>query len=362
MLEVSLIFRIILENQHLEILRLTWITFTSSTPLTHSNTPIVLSHLKDLILSGLTFANPSNVDNHPHDPAFHILRHIRFPSCTKFTVSAFIESDSAIDPEELRSLLPSPLDLLAHPSPNDPQAAQPAMGYLSANISDHDLTLDVDRGPGYGLEYRVTLESASRSITRSWLQSALGDRPGVTLQEFSLHIRIKEHSHLDELVAFQDSEAVTLLSFGIGGGPLGEEIEVRILQMLATPYTLASGTTAMPFPRLSAVTTYGWKVQGKAVLEMVQKRFLTPGVDVHRPDVIVVKYSDDEKAEFRLYTGWDPSGVGWIHSVKAVHFGATNLWPWLPGRPRSPESRWPPLDENEDEDMDFTGGDESDWE
>ncbi|KAG8977210.1 hypothetical protein FRC05_002210 [Tulasnella sp. 425] len=310
-LEISLIFRLIQENQRLENLWLGDITFTSSTSLTQSNTPVVLSHLKDLTLTNLAFAN-----NHSHHPTFLILRHIRFPSCTKFTLHTSIESESTVDLEDLRSLLPSPLDILAHPSPNDPQTSQTTRGYLTAAFSKHGLALTVEQEPGCEFKYEVKLDKTPRGITSRWLKSALEDRPG-------------------------DSEAVTQLSVEIGPEHLQEEVEGKILQILATPCTSALGTNVMAFPRLLGVEFEGLEGQGEAVLEMIRNRFGTPGVEAHRPDSINIK-SHSRYEEFL----WDSvDEIRDVYRFKVIHFGAIDSWPSSSPRPGSPESGWPPSDD-----------------
>ncbi|KAG8952947.1 hypothetical protein FRC04_003399 [Tulasnella sp. 424] len=353
-LEISVIFRLIQENQHLEILGLRNITFTSSTSLTQSNTSVVASHLKDLTLSKLAYADSGNVNNHPHHPTLDILRRFRFSSCIKLTLQTSIESESTIDPEDLRSVLPSPLDILAHPSPNDPQTSQKPRGYLTAAFSKHGLILTVEQEPGCEFEYEVDLDNTPRSITRRWLKSALEDRPGVTLQGFKLCVFIEEHSQMDDLVTFQGSEAVTWLSVGISVEHLREEVERRLLQILATPCTSASGTIVMAFPRLSSLGFGGWEGRGGPVLEMIRNRFGTPGVEAHRPDVITILRHSWGK-EFL----WDSlDDIRELDGFRAIDFGTVDRWPSEPiGRSRSPESSWPSRDEVEDDDWGITGED-----
>ncbi|KAG8952968.1 hypothetical protein FRC04_003420 [Tulasnella sp. 424] len=337
-LEISLIFRLIQENQRLEILGLEDSTFTSSTSLTHSNTPVVLSHLKDLTLCNLALADPGEVNNHPQHPTLLILRHIRFPSCSSFILHTSIESESTVTPEDLQSLVPSPLDLLAHPSLRDPQTSQTTRGYLRATFLNHRLILTVDQGPGCEFRYDVRLDDTPRSITRRWLKSALENRPGVALHRCMLRVFIEEHSQMDDLVAFQDSEAVTHLSVGISGEHLREGVERRLLQILAKSCTSASGATVMAFPRLLKVEFEGWSGRGEPVLEMIRNRFGTPGVEAHRPDVIIISYRY-ESQEVR----WDSlDDIRELRGFKAVHFGAIDHWPRWPARSRSPESLWPP--------------------
>ncbi|KAG8977207.1 hypothetical protein FRC05_002207 [Tulasnella sp. 425] len=317
-----------------------------------SNIPVVLSHLNDLTLSRLAFADSSNVHNRPQHPTLVILRHIRFPSCTKFTLRTSIERESTIDPEDLRGLLPSPLDILAHPSSNDLQTSQKPRGYLTAAFSEDGLTLTMAQEPGGNFTYEVKLDRTPRSISRRWLKSALEDRPGVTLQGFKLHVYIYEYSQMDDLVAFQASEAVTLLSVEIGDGGLGEGVVRRLLQILATPYTSASGITVMAFPRLLGMEVDGWEFRGEAVLEMIKSRFGTPGVEAHRPEFITVN-SGHRHREF----WWDSlDEICELGGSTAIHFGAIDSWPSSSPRPGSPESVWPPFD---DEGSSVTG--EDDW-
>ncbi|KAG8952946.1 hypothetical protein FRC04_003398 [Tulasnella sp. 424] len=260
-LEISLIFRLIQENQRLENLWLGDITFTSSTSLTQ-------------------------------------------------------KSESTVDLEDLRSLLPSPLDILAHPSPNDPQTSQTTRGYLTAAFSKHGLALTVEQEPGCEFKYEVKLDKTPRGITSRWLKSALEDRPG-------------------------DSEAVTQLSVEIGPEHLQEEVEGKILQILATPCTSALGTNVMAFPRLLGVEFEGLEGQGEAVLEMIRNRFGTPGVEAHRPDSINIK-SHSRYEEFL----WDSvDEIRDVYRFKVIHFGAIDSWPSSSPRPGSPESGWPPSDD-----------------
>ncbi|KAG8952967.1 hypothetical protein FRC04_003419 [Tulasnella sp. 424] len=354
-LDISLILHLIQENQHLEILRLDSILFTSSTSFTQSNTPVVLSHLKALTLSKLAFANPSKV--HSHHPTLHILRHIRFPSCTKFAIHTSIESEPTVDHTDLRSVLPSPLDILAHPSLNNPQTSQTRRGYLTAAFSDHGLSITVDEEPGCEFEYEVRLNNTPRSITRRWLKSALEDRPGVTLQRFKLHVFIEEYSHMDDIVAFQGSKAVTRLSVGISAEHLREEVERRLLQILATPCSSASGTTVMVFPGLLEVEFEGWDGRGGAVLEMIRNRFGTPGVEALRPDVITINYT-----YWSQDVQWDSlDDIRELIGFKAIHFGAIDRWPSWPARSGSPESWWPPSDEGQDDNWGVVSEDGWNW-
>lgn len=126
--------------------------------------------------------------------------------------------------------------------------------------------------------------------------------------------------HLDDLEYFQEWEAITHLSIKIHAWHRQEEVQLRFLQMLATPHTSASGARRMAFPGLRFLQVYLWDAPNEAVVEMIRKRFSTPEAEMCAPGIITVE-SGEAQEEF----AWaDLDGILKTGTLKSIWFGPMN--------------------------------------
>lgn len=330
-LSLPVIIGIIQENQRLEVLKLNSITFSSEAPPYQRDSPIVLSHLRALTLASLD-AQPQ----HPSEyhPTYYILRHIQFPLCTEFVINTSMASRSTSNIEEFMNILPSPLDILTR-SPPDPQNPYPTARSLEANFSSYEFCLTTGERAHHGVRYKVVVSYAPRAITRRWLHGTLGSDPMEPITDTKLFIYIGgHHLQLGDIAYFQEWEAVTHLSIQIHAWHRQDEVESRLVRMLSTPYTSTSGTTMMPFPRLRCIEAHLWAVPGEAVIEMIRKRFSTPGISINQPEIITID-SRDGKVEF----SWpDLDGIREIDLFHSIRFGPTSNETPRSRTPDTPES------------------------
>ncbi|KIO29595.1 hypothetical protein M407DRAFT_21331 [Tulasnella calospora MUT 4182] len=279
-LELSAMLGIMRENQHLEVLKLSGVSFLSLPPLSHS--PCLLPKLRVLGMTGLRISS-SNVAEH-HAP-YYILRQIQFPSCTCFVLETSFSSDPETDFEEFMRFLPSPEDILTHPSADLPTSLS-ASRSLKACFSFGEFAITTGGDTGNGIGFDVSLGNVPRAITRHWLHSILGGNLSRTIPGFMLSAFIEEqHLQLDDIAYFQEWEAITHLSIQIDAFHHKEEVELR---MLATPHTSALGVKRMAFPGLRFLKFWLWRVPREAIVEMIRKRFGTPEVETCVPEIIVV--------------------------------------------------------------------------
>ncbi|KAG8952948.1 hypothetical protein FRC04_003400 [Tulasnella sp. 424] len=327
-LSLPVIIGIIQENQRLEVLKLDSITFSSSPPPYQRDSPIVLSHLR-----ALTLASLDTQPQHPPQchPTYYILRHIQFPSCTEFIINTSMASRSTSNIEEFMNILPSPLNILTR-SPPDPPSPHPTARSLEANFSASEFCLTTGERAHHGVRYKVVVSYAPRAITRRWLHGTLGSDPIEPIADIKLFIYIGgHHLQLEDIAYFQEWEAVTHLSIQIHAWHRQDEVESRLVRMLSTPYTSASGAAMMPFPRLRCIEAHLWAVPGEAVIEMIRKRFSTPGIGISQPEIIIID-SRNGKMEFL----WpDLDGIREIDLFHSISFGPTSNEP--PGS-QSPDS------------------------
>ncbi|KAG9049039.1 hypothetical protein FS837_011418 [Tulasnella sp. UAMH 9824] len=326
-LELSVVLRIIQENQHLEVLKLKDVMFLSLPSLSPNIRPSLLSNLKSLRLTGLRISSP-NVSH--HHATYYMLRHIQFPSCTRFVLATSFSSDSEINFEEFMSSLPSPEDILKHPSldfPTSPSASCPVKACFSSTefvITTGSVTRD-------GMGFEVSLGFVPRDLIRHWMYSLLRDKPLVSLRGLMLSVFIGgRHMQLDDIAYFQEWEAITHLSIKIHAWHRQEEVELRLLQMLATPHTSASGARRMAFPGLRLLQVHLWDAPREAVVEMIRKRFGTPEVEMCAPEIIIVE-SEEDQEEF-TWAGLD--GIRSANSLSSIWFGPMSS---QSSRPLDPE-------------------------
>ncbi|KAG8919608.1 hypothetical protein FRC01_001206 [Tulasnella sp. 417] len=302
--------------------------------------PIPLNHLEQLTLMDVTRPILGSFERSAHGLR-DFLQRIRFRTGVAFSLRTKLQRNSSFSPEQLVSLIPSPVESLACIAPVD--GVQKAD--VDIQFTGSDFLLRMQGGPEYRPIFSAEVGGLPEQVAREWVVEWLR-QPSTTPMDLRLYFGSSESGFsLEDVFSFQLWESVVELTL-TGNPQTPPEAGRDLLRLLSTPCMSEDEIMVMPFPKLQHLHISSVpKIKGKEMLAMVQSRFAPPGsTEAGSHSTVPVPLT--------IHCG---NGMGdWLNryhdrliavpGVDGIREGPLHPAPWLArsSSPGSPEPEWPP--------------------